>query len=566
MSTATMNIARERQLEWLLDEVLGLREARATQKPRTPHKKAPAIATHWLAASIALLAIGTAIGVSILNNAKHDVPVHNNNQNPQLDSIPDKPIQWHECHGPTALTNVPADVVNLHCFDFNDQAMAQLAQFEQLERLNLSGMDINEKGYSISIDITDAGVTHLAGLSKLRWLSLYQCGRITGSTLAELRSIPQLEHLNVSSTSINSEAIATLAQLPSLRELSLTFCMDFHGRSLQDIARIPGLRRLELSYCPTISAKDAMHLTKLNELRYLDLSICCGTFLGQTADIFGGATNVEQPPPPKQDGIGITDGVVAALSALPLETLKIGGCHSLTDGIADSLAKMSSLHTLDLQNLPKTTGAVLANLPTDLHSLTIHDNHKYSANSLRALTRLTKLTDLGMSGLSNLDDAGLKTILAGKQLKRLALGGMREGMGRPSDKIRCPNLTPACRATLAEQLDLERLDLTMVPWIDTATMRELARLPRFKEIELKYTEVTPEALAALANSSSLRTVSLQSCRTLEIGALQALKPARLTSLTVYATRFAEQAVREVAKSWPGCVVVLPNARSYRVQD
>lgn len=566
MSTATMEIARARQLEWLLDEVLGLRQMRAPQRPTGPHKKAPAIATHWLAAAIALVAIGTAIGVSILNDARHDVPVHDNNQDPEQDAIPDQPIQWHECHGPAALTDVPAGVVNLWCFDFNDQAMEQLVRFQQLERLNLNGRDVNEKGYVVGVDVTDAGVAHLASLNKLRWLSLEQCGRVTGSTLAKLRSIPQLEHLNLSSTSISSEAIAILPRLPSLRELSLTFCMEFHGRSLADIAKIPGLRRLELSYCPTISAKDAMHLTKLHELRYLDLSICCGAFLGQTSIMIDDVTGVQPPPPPKQDGVGITDTVVAALSALPLETLKLGGCRSLTDSIGDSLAEMRSLHTLDLHNLPKTTGSVLSNLPTGLRSLTIHDNHKYSANSLRALTRLSKLTELGMSGLTSLNDAGLETVLAGKRLKRLALGGMREGMGRPSDKLRCPDLTPACGSTLAKQLDLEVLDLTMAPWLDPTTMRELANLPRLEEVELMHTKVTPVALAALAQSSSLRSVSLRSCRTLEIDALDALKPAKLKSINVYATRLEEQDVRKTAKSWPGCRVELPSGRVYHVQD
>jgi len=555
MSNPNMDIARERQLDWLLGEVVG------QQHVQEPRKKAPAAATHWLVAAIIMLAIGTAIGVGVLNEDKTDAPTNINEVAP-----PEKPIEWTECHGPAALADVPKDVTNLFCFDFTDAALEQLKQYKNLERLNLSGMDVNAKGYSVSIPVTDAGVAHLASLTELRWLSLAKCNSVTGSTLANLRAIPMLEHLNLSSTAITSESIATLPQLPSLRELSLTFCMDFHGRSLADIAKIPGLRRLELSYCPTISAKDAMHLSKLPALRYLDLSICCGAFLGQTAAVREDVTGVEPPPPPKRDGIGITDEVVAALSALPLETLLLGSCSALTDAVGEPLANMSSLHTLDLSDLRKTTGDLLTNLPTGLRSLTLRDNHKYSAASLQSLRRLAKLTNLDLSGLPNVDDAGFETILAGMRLKTLGLGGVREGMGRPTDKLRCPNLTPACRTTLARQLELETIDLTMAPWMDTRTMRELAQLPRLNEVVLQATKVTPRQLAALAKSTSLRSVSLQSCRTQGIEALRALQPAKLNFITTYATRFPAAEVREIAKSWPGATVVLPDAQVIKIPN
>tara|TARA_R110002072_G_scaffold109160_1_gene236261 strand:- start:27667 stop:29352 length:1686 start_codon:yes stop_codon:yes gene_type:complete len=561
MSTSNQNIARERQLDWLLDEVHGNGQARATHIDAA--NSATATATRWLTAALVVLAIGTAIGVSLLNNQETVAPLLAPNEDQAPATKP--PLQWHECHDPAELAEVPADVVNLECFNFDDDDIAQLAKLERLERIKLGGMDVNEKGYSVGSPITDAGVAHLAGLAKLRFLSLRQCGLATGSTLEKLRAIPQLEHLNLSSTAITSEAIATLPMLPSLRELSLTYCMNFHGRSLEDIAKIPGLRRLELSYCPTISAKDAMHLTKLKELRHLDLSICCGAFLGQTEMMLDDVTGDEPPPPPQQNGIGITDEVVVALAAMQLETLKLGGCFALTDRIANSLATMTSLRSLDLHDLRKVTGAVLDNLPLQLRILHVHDNHQFSAKSLLALTRLNNLTELNLSGIPALDDEGLKTVLAGKRLTSLAIGGMREGMGRPTDKLRIPSLTPACRTTLSAQLDLEVLDLTLTQWLDTATMRELAAMPRLKEVVLQMSKVQAEHLAALAKSSSLRSVSLQSCRHLQTDAAEALRPAKLTMANFYGTRFPDDDVREIAKSWSGCTVLLKSGRMHRVQ-
>jgi len=40
-------------------------------------------------------------------------------------------------------------VIALKCFDFDDAACAQLARFTKLERLDLSGCDVNDKGYSV---------------------------------------------------------------------------------------------------------------------------------------------------------------------------------------------------------------------------------------------------------------------------------------------------------------------------------------------------------------------------------------------------------------------------------
>lgn len=570
MSTLTANIARERQLDWLLDEVLGDGPARVV------HKTSPAIATqwlsmHWLAAAIALLAIGTAFGVSLLNDDNSVVPLIP----PTQDSTPQdpkqaQPIQWHECHGPAALGNVPDNVVNLKAFDFDDATLAKLGRLGKLERLDLSGMDVNAKGDSKSIQVTDAGITHLAGLASLRWLSLKGCNRVTGMTLAKLRSIPQLEHLDCNSTAITSEAIATLPQLPSLRELSLTFCMDFHGRSLADIAKIPGLRKLELSYCPTISAADAMHLSKLRELRYLDLSKCMGLFQGQTAGIMEITEEVQgggrpKPPPPVHDKIGITDAVIEALASLPLKTLKIGGCWNLTDRVGTSLARMTSLHALDISELPKTSGALLKQIPAGLGTLSIDNNRHYQTRDLAPLSRFTALRELGLNGLNHLDDDGLAAALKGKRLKTLRLGGVYNNMVRPSVQPDRPKLTSACRTTLAAQVDLERLEVMIAEWLDADVMQTLAKLPRLHHLNFQLAHISKAALTELAKSSSLREISFLQCRTMGLEPLTALKPAKLTYLDVLLTWYPPAEVRALAANWPGCKVRLSDGTIYSVQ-
>ncbi|MFY9341106.1 MAG: hypothetical protein WAT39_01365, partial [Planctomycetota bacterium] len=265
----------------------------------------------WLAAAIAVLAAGAATTVAVLQRGEAGgvgdgsaAPV----QEPAAEPV------WHECHGPAAIADVPADVTALRCFDFDDAACVRLAAFTKLEHLDLSGMDVDARGVSRAPQITDAGVRSLASLTALRSLSLASCHEMKGEGLAVLEAMPHLEHLDLTYSGVESPAIERLPRLPSLRTLVLSHCMNFHGRSLEAVANIPGLRRLELRACTTLSAKDVLHLAKLKELRHLDLRDCQGRFRGQRASgPDGGATfvdtdndglpdkRVEPPPPPVEE-------------------------------------------------------------------------------------------------------------------------------------------------------------------------------------------------------------------------------------------------------------------------
>jgi hypothetical protein len=236
-TTTTMQVAKERQLDWLLEEVLGARRGAAV---RTPPRAIP-----WLAAAVALFAVGAALGVAWLRAADER----------SMAQEPDQTIPWHGCHGAGGIDEVPADVSALRCFDFDDAACARLAAkasaLPRLTHLDLSGMDVDARGVSRSLPITDAGVRALAPFTGLRWLSLEQCHQMKGEGLQVLEAMPRLEHLDLTYSGVTSPALERLDRLPSLRTLVLSHCMDFHGRSLAAVARLPGLRRLELQACTT---------------------------------------------------------------------------------------------------------------------------------------------------------------------------------------------------------------------------------------------------------------------------------------------------------------------------
>jgi hypothetical protein len=487
--------ARERQLEWLLGEVHGGVAAGASQA--AARERRGARSARWLAAALMVLAATTAFAVAALRDDASSPVVE-----PSPES--DENIEWHECHGPAALTEVPADVVNLRCFDFDDAALAQLAHFTKLEWLDLGGMDVNEKGYSTALPITDEGVAHLGKLPSLRWLSLEGCHQVKGERLAGLEAVPRLEHLDLTFTGVRSPAVERLARLPSLRELSLSFCMDFHGSALAAVAKIPGLRRLELRGCTTLSAADVMHLAKLTELRHLDLRDCQGRYLGQRAAIAVDGHEPEPEPAPVEDGIGVTDASIAALGRLPLETLLLGGCTSLTDAVGPTLAAMPTLRELDLSDLPKTTGALLARVPSGLTALGLSSNRHYTDATLRSLPALPELRELRLANLPGVTDRGIAHLLDGRPLRELVLGEPLPGFMQSSPR----DLTDELLDAMASLHDLRRLQLYQVR-LDGRVLHEIAALPALEELHVSSGFVASGALAELAAATSLRRLTLR---------------------------------------------------------
>lgn len=544
MTTSTMAItaAKQRQLDWLLDEVLG----GATGHAQSRRRAGP---IPWLAAAIALLAIGAAFGTALL----HREDVAGTAQEPRGEPV------WLECHGADGLDHVPADVSALRCFDFDDAACARLARFTGLERLDLSGTDVDARGISRSLSITDAGVRGLAPLTGLRWLSLATCHQMRGESLQVLEAMPRLEYLDLTYSGVESPAIERLVRVPALRTLVLSHCMSFHGRSLAAVASIPGLRRLDLRACTTLAAKDVLPLTKSKELRHLDLRDCQGRFRGQTASAF--ATGGEDPPPPPvQDGIGITDDVVAALAALPLETLLLGGSESLTDAIGDALASVARLRSLDLANLPRTTAGLLARLPRGLTALNLDHNEQFDGQALQRLPELPNLRELGIAGLRAMTDDDLRRVLHGKTLHTLRAGGTAPvGKGADPSPPMQLSLTADAAAIVAAQTELRRLDLAYAKWLTPAALQALAAIPRLTELDLTGSSVTAAGLAALGANRSLRSLRLVWCRTLDVEALRGLANVPLRELNVYGTKCDTAALRELAASaWPGATITFAN--------
>ncbi|MFK7740575.1 MAG: hypothetical protein AB8H80_09630 [Planctomycetota bacterium] len=573
MSHDPKRIARERQLDWLLEEALdGAGEVAGSRPVRA---RASTSMPVWLAAALVVLAVGVAFGVFALRdrrggedrNAAEAGRSRGAVDLPRVDlpnSDPPSEEPWHHCRGSDQLGDVPAGVTSLKCYGFDDEALARLARFAKLERLDLSGTSFDAaSGLFLEPPITDAGVAHLCGLTSLRWLSLRGCLDVTGLTLGKLGQIPQLESLDLSGTGVVSKGISQLPKLDKLRTLELVGCKDFDGSSLADIATIRGLRELHLQGCPTVTADDVMQLAKLRELQLLDLRDCRGSLDRQRLVLTDVTNEQDEAAAPVGDGVGITDAAVAMLSDLPLRELKLGGCRALTNGVGAGLQRMSKLEALGLGSLPKTSAALLEQLPTGLLALSVSGNRQFDREGLKQLARFPKLLTLDLSGLPKVDDDVLTHVLTGMQLQSLRLDGISTMALVPASAAETsPRLSSAIGAALAKQRELHTLHAAFGGWLDADCAMQLAKLPKLVRLEAPGNPVDAAACTALARSPSLKRLILYGNETMTLDAVRALEPLSLEYLHLAGTKLSDDDVRKLTKTWQQATVVLPNGKTF----
>jgi Leucine rich repeat/Leucine Rich repeat len=171
----------------------------------------------------------------------------------------------------------------------SDGLLVHVGQLRGLEELDLSqstspgqrlpslwGSRGEQALETFRMTVTDAGVAHLAGLTKLRVLNL--SGTDVGDAgLTHLSRLTNLRELRLSATSVTGDGLAHLSGLKGLRVLDLSNTM-LTDAGLVYLKGLTGLQTLDLSDT-RISKSAAVHLKKLTGLRSLDL-------LGTEADDF----------------------------------------------------------------------------------------------------------------------------------------------------------------------------------------------------------------------------------------------------------------------------------------
>ena len=251
----------------------------------------------------------------------------------------------------------------------NDAQLSVIAGLQDLETLDLDATEIGDLGLASigrlrtlkrlrlgSTTVSDRGLAQLAGLQKLESLSL------AGTLVRSLGPLPSgLQDLDLSSTSINAEALvhlsalsrlnlaytdladASLAQLgdfAALRVLDLTGT-DIGDAGLAQIARLTALEELRLNH-GRFTLKGFAALGTLVNLRRLEAVRTRLT--GASAETIRLFTKLEQL---NLDYTTFNNEGLKQILGLPLKELRLDSTN-LSDEAVDSLAALQTLQYVNL--------------------------------------------------------------------------------------------------------------------------------------------------------------------------------------------------------------------------
>jgi internalin A len=331
---------------------------------------------------------------------------------------------------------------------------SQLSKLRHLEHLDVSSSEISPELF--------AGITGLTALKSLDFGSFRPEVR-----LRELRELPRLERLNLSGENVNQSHVEDLKELPSLKELDLSL-IPLGAGELGALGRLVQLERLNLSKT-TLTDVGLAHVQGLRNLKQLDLFWNEITDFGvkeltrfehletlrlaRTRITDDALKNLSWSPSLSELDISatdVTDSGVKQLQMLPrLERLSISGPYFTDEGIKE-LSKLTHLRQLTLSGT-RITDAGLESLKSlsRLTRLEV-DATRITDRGLKALRTLTALEELNLDA-TRVTDAGMKELAGMKNLRRLTLSGPRITEAGLKDLAASPTLThlklAGCRLT-----------------------------------------------------------------------------------------------------------------------
>jgi hypothetical protein len=129
---------------------------------------------------------------------------------------------------------------------------------ERLERFsNLYGLDFN-KGWREEAKLTDAGLKIISELNlhKLGALSLGRCKNITDAGMTYVAKIPTLNYLSlIANPQITDKGLANLSNSRSISYIDLRGCTGMTDGGLLHLAKMPSLKTLRLGGCTGITSR-----------------------------------------------------------------------------------------------------------------------------------------------------------------------------------------------------------------------------------------------------------------------------------------------------------------------
>jgi len=326
---------------------------------------------------------------------------------------------------------------------------------------NLPGIEILELGNNPAV--TDAGLVHLAGLSKLKTLYLYETG-VVGPGLRHLVSLKNIEAFGFMNMPLTGEGFEHLHKLPKLRWLNLGNT-KINDAALTHIAKTQTLETLVLSRTD-ITDLGLEHLKSLSSLQTLSLDGTDVTAEG-VARLEEALPNCKITPSSKMlaeqpqdvdlwpddhqpsreelltklDSIGIDYDVTVdeTRPGKPIVGFRMFRSNMSDKSLLRLLAEMPELERLNLRDVP-VGDTFAAGLP-QFKRLTFlaADGSRITDKGLPYLAQLLELRDLTLRR-TRITDAGIMQLKALPKIEYMLVGESRTtSLGRHKLQQTMPN-------------------------------------------------------------------------------------------------------------------------------
>jgi Leucine-rich repeat (LRR) protein len=257
---------------------------------------------------------------------------------------------------------------------YTDKGLEALVKCRNLEELSIG-----------SIGVTDAGMDHIAKLTKLKKLMLFGCDDVTDKGLAKLAGLKFMTSLHVAHLNLT---ISGLNQLKSLPNLTMLRVYDLRrGGAILDLSGLTNLEDLMLSFAPrsgeVFTDSDLVCLANLKRLKNLQIGPRDFTDKGMT--YLAGLTNMERL---LIGGTSLTDKGLESLTGMKkLYLLTISGSFDerkmafssggrITDQGLSCLEGFKQLQNLEINSDSAFSAAAIRHLEDalpNLYSLKIND-------------------------------------------------------------------------------------------------------------------------------------------------------------------------------------------------
>jgi len=300
-------------------------------------------------------------------------------------------------------------------------------------------------------------------------------GDVTGVSAITPDSVRQLKERNVVGVrigpSVAPQALALLAQIPTLRRIDLSGRADLVDRDLAFLEAMPWITALSFARCQSVGDDGVAYLRNHQHLEEINLQ-WSGTGDGAVSHLAG-------KPRLQRVALGarLTDAGVARLGELPAIR---------TPGAEDSFLAISSSTALTDRSLA-ALGELAGVVSLDVH-YSVFGSRKYTEAGVAHLKRMASLEELNFLG--NLaTDGVLGEIAAIPRLRRLSCQDMIAG----DDGFRA----------LARCSTLESIWGRHCHRVGDRGFAALGELPRLRSLALGGRRVSDAAMAALIGSPEL---------------------------------------------------------------